>query len=328
LNNGRVLPRRIIAGVTVAVLLGILLATAALSADPGLWKLVLIAVAVGLPGALYATVHPRNVVGWILLADGLVFACMSLANQWLDAGHDSAWAMLIADRVGAVVVPLTLLTLLLVPDGQLPSPRWRAVAAVVVAAQLVLIAVWILITGTPTAPNPIGVLPAEWTPVVDAIGDWLLQVPFILALAALTVRIRRPGERARLGALLGGVVGFAVLAVAGRSFWPDAADALDALGAIVLGAGITVTLLRVPERHEADWSGVETPELTPREREVLELVAEGLTNKEIAERLVISPVTARNHVSRILTKLGLGNRTQAATWLSRRRGPAQDSLAG
>jgi DNA-binding CsgD family transcriptional regulator len=317
-----------IAGVTVAVLMGILLATAALSADPGLWKLVLIAVAVGLPGALYATVHPRNVVGWLLLAVGLVFACMGLANQWLDAGHDSAWAMLIADRVGAVVVPLTLLTLLLLPDGRLPSPRWRPITAVVVTAQLALIAVWILTAGTPASPNPIGVLPAEWAPVVDSLGDWLLQVPFVLALAALAVRLRRPGERARLGALIAGVTGFAVLAVAGRSVWPAAAHALDALGAIVLGAGITVTLLRVPERPKADWSGVETPELTSREREVLELVAEGLTNKEIAECLVISPVTARNHVSRILTKLSLDNRTQAATWLSRRRGPAQDSLAG
>ncbi len=317
-----------IAAVTVAVLIGILLATAALSADPGLWKLVLIAVAVGLPGALYATVHPRNVVGWLLLAVGLVFACMGLANQWLDAGHDSAWAVLIADRVGAVVVPLTLLTLLLLPDGQLPSPRWRLVTAVVVTAQLVLIAVWILTRGTPASPNPIGVLPAEWAPVVDSIGDWLLQVPFILALAAVAVRLRRPGERARLGALIAGVTGFAVLAVAGRSLWPAAADALDALGAILLGAGITVTLLRVPAPPQVDWSGVETPELTARERQVLELVAVGLTNKEIAERLVISPVTARNHVSRILTKLSLDNRTQAATWLSQRRGPTQDSLAG
>ena len=42
-----------------------------------------------------------------------------------------------------------------------------------------------------------------------------------------------------------------------------------------------------------------------------------MTNRQIAERLVISPVTARNHVSRILTKLGMENRTQAATWLAR-----------
>ena len=51
-------------------------------------------------------------------------------------------------------------------------------------------------------------------------------------------------------------------------------------------------------------------ELTSREREVMALVAEGLTNAEIGERLFMSPATARTHVSRILTKLGARDRTQ------------------
>jgi DNA-binding NarL/FixJ family response regulator len=51
-------------------------------------------------------------------------------------------------------------------------------------------------------------------------------------------------------------------------------------------------------------------ELTTREREVMALVAEGLTNAEIGERLFMSPATARTHVSRILTKLGARDRTQ------------------
>ncbi|MCL6302597.1 ATP-binding protein [Streptomyces kronopolitis] len=57
--------------------------------------------------------------------------------------------------------------------------------------------------------------------------------------------------------------------------------------------------------------------LTRRERQVLGLVAEGLTDKQIAERLVISPRTAEGHVQRILTKLGYSSRTQAATWAMR-----------
>jgi NarL family two-component system response regulator LiaR len=53
-------------------------------------------------------------------------------------------------------------------------------------------------------------------------------------------------------------------------------------------------------------------DLTDREREVLALLAVGLTNKEIAEKLTLSPATVRVYVSHILSKLGAGNRTEAA----------------
>jgi DNA-binding NarL/FixJ family response regulator len=52
--------------------------------------------------------------------------------------------------------------------------------------------------------------------------------------------------------------------------------------------------------------------LSDREREILLLVAQGLTNKEIAAKLFLSPYTARNHVIRILDKLGLSRRSEAA----------------
>jgi NarL family two-component system response regulator LiaR len=62
-------------------------------------------------------------------------------------------------------------------------------------------------------------------------------------------------------------------------------------------------------------AGAET--LTAREVEVLQLVAEGDSNREIAERLTISEATVRTHVSNILAKLNLGSRTQAALYALR-----------
>lgn len=63
--------------------------------------------------------------------------------------------------------------------------------------------------------------------------------------------------------------------------------------------------------------------LTPREREVAALVAQGLTNREIAERLYLSERTAQNHVQHILTKLRLPNRGQIAVWATRMSTPAE-----
>ena len=71
---------------------------------------------------------------------------------------------------------------------------------------------------------------------------------------------------------------------------------------------------RVMDSLLAKRSGPPPPlsELSPRELEILRLIAEGCANKEIARRLMISERTARTHVSNILRKLGLSSRTQAA----------------
>lgn len=73
-----------------------------------------------------------------------------------------------------------------------------------------------------------------------------------------------------------------------------------------LGTGVAE-----PEPSDPSKAQHAFPELTAREREVLELIAQGLSNAEIAEALVITPKTTRNHVSRIYSKLQVDTRAQA-----------------
>lgn len=86
-------------------------------------------------------------------------------------------------------------------------------------------------------------------------------------------------------------------------------------GSVVLPASLATTLLRhIPAPASPSDPG---ESLTDRELEVLRLVAQGLSNDDIAEQLVISPRTASVHISRILSKLDLENRTQAALYALR-----------
>jgi DNA-binding NarL/FixJ family response regulator len=64
-------------------------------------------------------------------------------------------------------------------------------------------------------------------------------------------------------------------------------------------------------------------ELTPREQEILQLIAQGASNREIAQQLYISEKTVKNHITSLLGRLGLRDRTQAAVWLHRQGGEAR-----
>jgi non-specific serine/threonine protein kinase len=71
------------------------------------------------------------------------------------------------------------------------------------------------------------------------------------------------------------------------------------------------------QRSTAPWSP-----LTERERDVAQLVASGLSNRSIAEMLMLGTRTVESHVSRILSKLQLTSRAQLAVWVNRRMEPA------
>lgn len=84
-----------------------------------------------------------------------------------------------------------------------------------------------------------------------------------------------------------------------------------------LGPGIVKKLL-TQFSHVALTQSPPVPsslaELTPREKEVLQLIATGASNREIAQQLYISEGTVKNHVTNILNRLNLRDRTQAAIW--------------
>jgi DNA-binding NarL/FixJ family response regulator len=108
------------------------------------------------------------------------------------------------------------------------------------------------------------------------------------------------------------------LGVSGFFLKDDPAEQLIAgIRAVVAGASLLAPALtrRIVEAYvRAPAPGAvdeRLAPLTPREREVLELVAEGLTNAEIAARLVVGEATVKTHVGSILTKLDLRDRTQA-----------------
>ena len=112
-------------------------------------------------------------------------------------------------------------------------------------------------------------------------------------------------------ALSAGASGFLLKAVtADRLF--DAVRVVAA-GQALLAPAVTRRLITEFARLRPPQSRRSIPldRLTPRETEVLRLIAEGLSNPEIAERLVVGEETVKTHVGRVLSKLGLRDRTQA-----------------
>ena len=111
---------------------------------------------------------------------------------------------------------------------------------------------------------------------------------------------------------------FRALKAGARGYLLKGADRAELVGAIrsvargeaIFGPAVARRLVAFFAARPAVEAAV-FPELTEREREILDLVARGLSNTEITQRLVVSPKTVRNHVSNIFSKLQVADRAQA-----------------
>lgn len=131
-------------------------------------------------------------------------------------------------------------------------------------------------------------------------------------------------DDALLDAIMAGAAGYVLKEIKGS-------DLVDAVRTVASGQSMldpaTTTRLMNSLRGE-DSEGERGPDalsgLSPREREILGLIGEGLTNRQIGKRLYLSEKTVKNHISRLLAKLGVERRIQAAVLATQAAAHAAD----
>src|SRR5687767_11207428 len=120
-------------------------------------------------------------------------------------------------------------------------------------------------------------------------------------------------DDALFSAIMAGAAGYVLKQVRGTDLLETVRRVAD--GQSMLDPAVTAQVLerlrRGPEKSDA-LAG-----LTDRERQILELIGEGLTNRQIGERIFLAEKTIKNYVSSLLAKLGLERRTQAAVFATR-----------
>jgi two-component system response regulator DevR len=126
-----------------------------------------------------------------------------------------------------------------------------------------------------------------------------------------------PDDEAVLSAIVAGAAGYLLKQIRAR----DLVAALEAVGRgeSLLDPAVTERVLQRVRQIATGETHDELAGLTPQERKILLLVAEGKTNKEIASEIFLSDKTVKNYVSSILAKLNLERRAQAAAFVARHR---------
>ena len=120
-------------------------------------------------------------------------------------------------------------------------------------------------------------------------------------------------DEALFQAIMAGAAGYVLKQIKGT----DLLDAVRrvAAGQSLLDPAVTARVLERLRRGEVEDERL--AHLTPQERNILELIAEGLTNRQIAARVHLAEKTVKNYVSNLLAKLGMERRTQAAVYAAR-----------
>lgn len=119
-------------------------------------------------------------------------------------------------------------------------------------------------------------------------------------------------DEAVYAAIMAGAAGYVLKQVRGS----DLIDAIRrvAAGESLLDPQVTTRLL---ERLRHQGADDELAMLSEQERKILDLIAEGLTNRQIGERMYLAEKTVKNYVSNLLSKLGMSRRTEAAVYAAR-----------
>jgi DNA-binding NarL/FixJ family response regulator len=123
-------------------------------------------------------------------------------------------------------------------------------------------------------------------------------------------------DEALFGAVMAGAVGYLLKQVSGSNILEAVRTA--AAGGSLLDPALTASV-RNRLRDQAAEPDPQYEVLSPQERRVLDLIAAGLTNRQIAQQLFLAEKTVKNYVSSLLHKLGFERRTEAAVYLAKRR---------
>ncbi|MFI9454775.1 response regulator [Amycolatopsis sp. NPDC052450] len=125
-------------------------------------------------------------------------------------------------------------------------------------------------------------------------------------------------DDALFGAIMAGAAGYMLKQVSGSALVK--AVRTVAAGGSLLDSTLTASVMN-RLRGESDAPDPRYEQLSPQERRVLDHIADGLTNRQIAEKLYLAEKTVKNYVSSLLHKLGFERRTAAAVYATQRRKP-------